>query len=201
MKNTIILFWLLHLLLIHSAIAQEFQNLDFEFGQYNNQPVKWAIEGSNGHVNLDSIILKTGKKSLHVNVKNGEIYVYLILSPHLIAGKTVVFTADLKRSAGDSVKGNLLLFNPNQSPVLSNDIPNNNNWNTITHQAVFPKQYDSDRMLLGFSIQGSGNIWIDNVNIKIDGVNYGDGTPDFREPTNAEVTMLNKSVKIGRAHV
>ena len=194
MKNTIILFWLLHLLLIHSVIAQEFQNLDFEFGQYNNQPVKWAIEGSNGHVNLDSIILKTGKKSLHVNVKNGEIYVYLILSPHLIAGKTVAFTADLKQSAGDSVKGNLLLFNPNQSPVLSNDIPNNNNWNTMTHQAVFPKQYDSDRMLLGFSIQGSGNIWIDNVNIKIDGVNYGDGTPDFREPTNAEITILNKRV-------
>jgi len=194
MKNTIILFWLLHLLLIHSAIAQEFQNLDFEFGQYNDQPVKWATEGSNGHVNLDSIILKTGKKSLHVNVKNGEIYVYLILSPHLIAGKTVAFTADLKQTAGDSVKGNLLLFNPNQSPILSNDIPNNNNWNTIAHQALFPKQYDSDRMLLGFSIQGSGNIWIDNVNIKIDGVNYGDGTPDFREPTNAEITMLDKRV-------
>ena len=194
MKNAIVLFWLLHLLLIHSAIAQEFQNLDFEFGQYNNQPVKWATEGSNGHVNLDSIILKTGKKSLHVNVKNGEIYVYLILSPHLIAGKTVAVTADLKRSAGDSVKGNLLLFNPSESPVLSNDIPNNNNWNTMTHQAVFPKQYDSDRMLLGFSIQGSGNIWIDNVNIKIDGANYGDGKPDFREPTNAEITSLNKTV-------
>jgi erythromycin esterase len=193
-KNTIILFWLLHLFFIHSAISQEFQNLDFEFGQYNDQPVKWATEGSNGRVNLDSIILKTGKKSLHVNVKNGQIYVYLILSPHLIAGKTVAFTADLKRSAGDSVKGNLLLFNPSQSPVLSNDIPNNNNWNTMTHQAVFPKQYDSDRMLLGFSIQGSGNVWIDNVNIKIDGVNYGDGTPDFREPTNAEITILNKTV-------
>src|SRR5688500_15977546 len=64
----------------------------------------------------------------------------------------------------------------------------------MTHQAVFPKQYDSDRMLLGFSIQGSGHIWIDNVNIKIDGVNYGDGTPDFREPTNAEITILNKRV-------
>jgi erythromycin esterase len=64
----------------------------------------------------------------------------------------------------------------------------------MTHQAVFPKQYDSDRMLLGFSIQGSGNIWIDNVNIKIDGVNYGDGTPDFREPTNSEITILNKRV-------
>src|SRR6267154_2516180 len=71
------------------AHAQNFLNLDFEYGVYKAQPRKWTIEGEGESyfAGLDSSHRKSGNKSLYVTLKNAEVFIFLTIPGQLIAGK------------------------------------------------------------------------------------------------------------------
>ena len=180
------------------GIAQVFSNLDFEYGVYKAQPRKWAIEGEgeNYSARLDSLNSKNGNKSLYVTLKNAQIFIFLSIPGKLIAGKVIQVEGYLKSASSDSLQAMLMFHNPNGGKPIASQ-PNNSKskeWEIISHQASFPDNYSSDRLLIALMANGTGRFWFDNVKIKIGGQEYGDGNPDFREPTKKELEILDKKI-------
>jgi erythromycin esterase len=176
------------------ACCQDFYNLDFEYATNNAQPLKWSIEGYGGtyHVVVDSTNAYAGQRSLYVDVDGTELYIYQILPSIVVAGKDVHLQMDFSASDDDSLKVNLVFFNPASQPVLSEAITfSKNKWITAAHAGSFPADYSSDRLLAGIQVRGKGKFRIDNVRIRIDGKDFGNGAPDFREPLKEEVKALN----------
>jgi len=196
MKKSILLAISSLLLFSYKGIAQSFLNLDFEYGVYKAQPRKWAIEGEGEmyYARLDSTTAKSGNKSLYITLKNGEVYTFLSIPGNLIAGKSIQIEGYIKFKNADSLVSMLAFRDPNGGrPNVSQPIKGNNNeWILASHEASFPGNYSSDRLLIALVASGTGDFWIDNVKIKINGQEYGNGTPDFREPTNTEIMDLNK---------
>jgi len=196
MKKSILLGIFCRLLCPCTVIAQSFLNLDFEYGVYKSQPRKWAIEGEGEmyYARLDSTTAKSGNKCLYITVKNGEVYTFLSIPGRLIAGKTVQIEGYIKFKSADSLVSMLAFRDPNGGkPNVSPPIKGNNSeWILASHQASYPKTYSSDRLLIALVASGTGDFWFDNVKIKIDGQDYGNGIPEFKEPTKKEITELNK---------
>ncbi|WP_428666479.1 erythromycin esterase family protein [Runella sp.] len=196
MKKNIILAIFSLSLISYKGIAQDFLNLDFEYGVYKAQPRKWAIEGEGEmyDARLDSTTAKSGNKSLYITLKNGEVYTFLSLPGKLIAGKSIQIEGYIKFKNADSLVSMLAFRDPiGGKPNVSQPIKGiNNEWTFISHTASFPDNYSSDRLLIALIGSGTGSFWFDNVKIKINGQEYGNGAPDFREPTNTEIMDLNK---------
>jgi hypothetical protein len=85
--------------------AQQFLNLDFEHSVYNAQPTKWVIEGEGQYyASVDSLGNKySGKKSLLIQLKNGEAYVFLSLPSKAVKGKAIKVTGFVNASQFDSL--------------------------------------------------------------------------------------------------
>jgi erythromycin esterase len=180
------------------GIAQVFSNLDFEHGVYKAQPRKWAIEGEgeNYSARLDSLNSKNGNKSLYVTLKNAQIFIFLSIPGPLVAGKDIHVEGHFKSASSDSLQAMLMFYNPNGGRPIASQ-PNDsksNEWEIISHQASFPDNYSSDRLLIALMANGTGRFWFDDVKIKIGGQEYGDGNPDFREPTKKEIEALDKRI-------
>jgi erythromycin esterase len=197
MRRTLLLIALLGSIQ-YSGIAQDFKNLDFEYGVYKAQPRKWAIEGEgeNYFARLDSTISKTGKKSLCVTLKKAQVFIFLSIPGQLITGKSIQIEGHFKSLSSDSLQAMLMFHNPNGGKPIASQPNNQNNseWEIISHQASFPADYSADRLLIALMANGSGRFWFDNVKIKIDGKDYGNAIPDFREPTQEEVKELDKKI-------
>ena len=194
-KNVILAIYSLSLI-SYKGIAQAFLNLDFEYGVYKAQPRKWAIEGE-GEIydaRLDSTTAKSGNKSLYITLKKGEVYTFLSIPGKLIAGKSIQIEGYIKFKNADSLVSMLAFRDPiGGKPNVSQPIKGiSNEWTFISHTASFPDNYSSDRLLIALIGSGTGSFWFDNVKIKINGQEYGNGAPDFREPTNTEIMDLNK---------
>jgi len=179
------------------STAQTFANTDFEYGVYKSQPRKWSIEGEgeNYSADLDSTISYQGKKSLHISLKNAQIFIFIAIPSHLIAGKTIEVNAFYK-SSENSLNAMLLFNSPtDKKTVFSTKAdPSNKDWQPLNNKASFPKTYPSDRLLLALTAQGNGEFWFDHVQITIDGKEYGNAAADFREPSAAEIKNLNNKL-------
>lgn len=178
------------------GFAQVFSNLDFEYGAYKAQPRKWAIEGegTDYFAQLDSLNSKHGNKSLCVTLKNSQVFIFQSVPGNLIAGKTIQVEGHIQTTNSDSLQVMWMFHNPGGGrPIASEPADSTNNeWQIISHQASFPQDYSSDRLLVAVMANGTGKFWFDDVKIKIDGKEYGNGNPDFRDPTRKEIELLDK---------
>jgi erythromycin esterase len=189
---------LILLIIPYLGIAQVFSNLDFEYGVYKGQPRKWAIEGEgeNYFARLDSVNSKNGKNSLYATLKNAQIFIFLAIPGKLIAGKDIQVEGSFKSLSSDSLQAMLMFHNPTGGKPIASQ-PNNTKskeWEILSHQVSFPDNYSSDRLLIALMANGTGRFWFDNVKIKIGGQEYGNGQPDFREPTKKEIETLDKRI-------
>jgi erythromycin esterase-like protein len=177
------------------GLTQKFLNLDFEYGVYHSQPPIWSIEGDGEmyYGFVDSAIKNHGVSSLHLQLRNGEIYAYLSIPGNLVRGSIVQIRAYIKFGRSDSLSTMLAFRDPaNRKPITSPIVKSNNDeWTPVAFQVSFDSAYGSDRLLIALIGIGTGELWLDNVSIKISGVEYGNGQPDFREPTQNEIKQLN----------
>ena len=182
-------------LIVPSIAAQSFLNLDFEYSVYHQQPRKWAVEGEGQYfARVDSTnAAHHGKKSLCLELKSAEAYVFLSLPQNVVKGATITIGGFLRSEKFDSLQ---VLFGfkdpygakPTLRPLQN---PTNDTWNFIQNEITVPARYNSDRLLIALVIIGSGKIFFDDVFIKKDGNEIGNALPDFREPTGHEITLLN----------
>ena len=88
------------------GMAQDFRNLDFEYGVYKSQPRKCTIEGEgeNYSAALDSSNHQNGKRSLYVKLEKSQVFIFLSLPGQLIAGKTIHIEAYIKSLYSDSLQ-------------------------------------------------------------------------------------------------
>lgn len=191
----VLIFSIVTILYIQEAHSQYFWNTDFEYEGYNAQPRKWSIdgEGENYYAMLDSNNHQNGNKSLYVKLQKAQVFIFLSLPSQLITGKTVQIEAYVKSLNSDSLQTKFVFLNPKDGrPNASEPNKISTGWGRISYNASFPKNYSSDRLLIALVANGSGSFWLDNVEIVIDGKEYGKGVPDFREPTKDEIKKLNK---------
>jgi erythromycin esterase len=180
------------------GFAQVFSNLDFEYGVYKAQPRKWAIEGEGESyfAQLDSLNSKNGKKSLYATLKKAQIFIFLSIPGKVIAGKEIQVEGYFKSASSDSLQAMLMFHNPNGGRPIPSQPKDakNKEWQIISHQASFPNNYSSDRLLIALMASGTGRFWFDNVKIRIGGQEYGNGNPDFREPAKKEIEALDRRI-------
>jgi erythromycin esterase len=195
MKQKLLFIIIILTFLNYSGMAQDFRNLDFEYGVYKNQPRKWSIEGEGEHYSatLDSTNHQNGNRSLYVKLRNAQVFIFFSLPRQFIAGKTIQIEAYIRSLKTDSLQTMLVFHNPDGGrPNASEPNKIGNEWKMFSHQVSFPENYSSDRLLVAVMAVGSGSFGLDNVKIVIDGKEYGKGIPDFKEPTKAEIATLNK---------
>jgi len=180
---------------IPSAVAQSFLNLDFEYFVYPGQPRKWIVEGEGqyfAHVD-SSNAAHHGSKSLCVELKDAEAYVFLPLPQYAVQGTTIVIGGFVWSDKFDSLQLMFGFKDPQGArPILVPlQNPGNNKWNFIKNEINIPSVYNSDRLLIALVAIGRGKIFFDDVSINIDGNEVGNKLPDFKEPTDQEITHLN----------
>jgi erythromycin esterase len=177
--------------------AQDFLNLDFEHSVYKGQPRKWVIEGEGQYyASVDTLGNKySGSKSLWIQLKNGEAYVFLSLPAKAVKGKRIKVTGFVNARHYDSMQIMLGFKDPQGKPKL---VPLQeglkNQWTKLENEVSIPPDYASDKLLIALIVVGSGSLNFDGISIDIDGTAIGNGAPDFQQPTENEINDLNRSL-------
>lgn len=177
--------------------AQDFLNLDFEHSVYKGQPRKWVVEGEGQYyASVDSLDNKySGNKSLLIQLKNGEAYVFLSLPANVVKGKTIKISGFVKASRFDSLQIMLGFKDPKGKPKLVPlQDPKINQWNKLENQTSIASEYNSDKLLVALIVVGSGAVNFDGVSIEVNGTAIGKKAPHFKDPSRQEINDLNKSL-------
>jgi len=185
------------LVLTFPVAGQSFLNLDFEYEAEKGQPRKWAVEGEgiSYFAYLDSTIAFSGKNSLHINQQNAKVYTFLRIPSVVIAGKTIKVEGYIQFGNSDSLQCRLVIAGPGSSVSFSS-IPAVNSqkgWQKISISGEIPSNFSSDRLLIALQTSGTGAVQFDHVSIFINDIPYGNGPPDFKEPSKREIKILNKN--------
>lgn len=195
MKKTLFLI----LILIISALqthSQNFLNLNFEYDVYKHQPRKWVIEGEGEYFSAkveNGSAAHAGEKGLVVKLKNAEVYIFLSLPGSLVKGNLIHVSGHIKSDNFDSLQVLLAYRDPQGGkPVVSPlQDPKNNEWIPIENQTAISTEYKSDRLLTALILIGTGKIYFDDVAVKINGLEIGNSPPDFSEPSEADISLVN----------
>lgn len=198
MKNLITSFLILAScsILVGQKKKEYFWNTDFEYATPNQQPRKWAIEGEGGSYNtlIVNSEVKSGNYSLEQNLESAEVYMILSISKELIAGKHVEVSCYLKTKETDTLTQVFLFLDQSTgNPIVSNpNFVSSSNWQKVSFSHSFTDENKEGNLLIALQTSGSGTIWVDDFQLKIEGELYGIGSPDFREPTAKEINFLNQ---------
>ena len=177
--------------------AQDFLNLDFEYSVYKAQPRKWVIEGEGQYyASVDSLGNRySGKKSLLIQLRKGEAYVFLSVPAKAVKGKAVKVTGFVNASQFDSLQIMFGFRDPQGKPTL---VPlqdgRTNQWNKLENEISIPVDYNSDKLLIALIVIGTGSVNFDGVSIELDGNAIGNKAPHFQDPSEKEINDLNKSL-------
>jgi erythromycin esterase len=197
LMKTSLVFLLLLLIANLQLSAQDFLNLDFEYSVYKGQPRKWVVEGEGQYyASADSLGNKySGKKSLLIQLKNGEAYVFLSLPAKVVKGKVIKVTGFVNAGQFDSLQIMLGFRDPQGRPKLAPlQDGKASQWNKLENEITIPSDYNSDKLLIALIVVGSGSVNFDGVSIDINGIAIGNNAPHFQEPGQKEINDLNKSL-------
>jgi erythromycin esterase len=178
--------------------AQEFWNLDFEHGVYPAQPRKWSIEGEGElySARVDSTqAAHHGRKSLQLVMKEAQVFTFLRIPRSIVGGQSIQFSIYAKSGSSPSPQIMLAFRDPGGGrPIMTSPVQAGNEWKVLTHQTSIQSDYSSDFLLVAVIASGTGTIWLDNVSIKVNGMEKGTGPPDFGEPSTNEIDALNSQL-------
>ncbi len=156
----------------------DLNNLDFEFANAANLPESWSIKRAANFVySCDSTTAFHGHRSLKISGLDGgknfggcqqafeapENGNQAILSAYIKTKNVSNGGAQLwLRIEGE--KGDILFFeNMHNRPVTGNT-----NWTKVSINAPYPTS-KAKKIVFGALVAGTGTVWVDNVNISVDG--------------------------------
>ncbi|PWK50796.1 erythromycin esterase family protein [Pleionea mediterranea] len=179
----------------NNAIADEFWNTGFEYS-VNKQPRVWTIEGEG-----DSFISYTdkktkhsGKQSLYLSLNKASTYIYISVEKDLLADKVLKAKGFIKLLSGVNLTVRLMLFDPGSKKVVDVSEPAKLDapWQAIELNTRADASLNKGTYLLAFHIEGTGDLWIDDLSVLVNNQIFGQAEPDFSEPSKEDVQKLNK---------
>jgi len=172
----------------HDNVASLNLNLNFEDVQ-DGKPVGWYDESQKGYtVSLDSVTVKSGKYSISIEFTGDSAYfqpVTLTL-PNNYEGKNITLSGYIKTENVDGWAGLWMRIDPQIAfdNMQQNGVTGTANWKkyeiTLTMNPAKTQQ-----IILGGLLAGKGKMWLDDLQITIDGVNISDAKIYKRELTPA----------------
>ena len=177
-----------------NASADEFWNTDFEYSA-NQQPRVWTIEGEGTFTSfLDSNTKHSGNKSLYLSLTQGSTYIYLPINKAHVESKSLKAIAYIKHAKNAVLKTSLILFDPASKQVVASSDPvtNDTNWQPVRLTALAEKSSAEGTYLLAFQVEGTGELWLDDLTVTLDDQSIGIAKPDFSEPSVKDITRLNR---------
>jgi membrane-associated protease RseP (regulator of RpoE activity) len=148
--------------------AKSDYNLDFEKIELR-RPTGWQSSSSAYKITADSINRVSGKYSLSFNYDKEEILYYQI--PNYYRGKKITLSGYLKtENATDKVRLRINVFPPASEQTKKQEITGTTDWTKhVTTLNLNPRR--AHKITVVASLNGSGRIWLDNLQIEIDGKN------------------------------
>jgi hypothetical protein len=151
------------------------RNGSFEDATSDSAPAGWNVDGVSPSYRLDTQIASAGKQSLRVEFRDGfneQGYAGTLqtIDASGLAGKTIRFTADLRRTNNESVVGIWLLVADavgnklNYINSYEQPLPNLSQWQTHALTVSLPRA--AAKIKLGAAIyEKDGEAWIDNLQL------------------------------------
>lgn len=154
-------------------------NLGFEYSTVNSPAFLWTTIGSEKYTyTLNTDTFKEGKQSLVIAnddklSSNGDFGGVYFEFPNKYVGKEMELTAYVKTDDVNGIAG--IFYKTDQRMPLQyadvNGIQGSNDWQKISLKHPI-KQSHIDQIGIGVMLRGSGTVWIDDVELKIDGKDY-----------------------------
>ncbi len=181
MKKSILIF-----LVLSTAISAYLQtektsvklNLDFEIIK-SGKPVGWSHFGSeNYNISLDSNDVKSGKYSASIEFKEGnpDFKAWAFTIPDKYDGKKITLSGYIKtENVSDGYAGLWMRIDPNIAFENMNDngVKGTNEW-TKYEITLEMNPEKTKQIVFGGLLVGKGKMWLDNLNITIDGKDIKD---------------------------
>ncbi|OFX44641.1 MAG: peptidase S41 [Bacteroidetes bacterium GWA2_30_7] len=165
-------------------------NFDFEITE-KGSPTGWNyFGGSNYKLSLDTTNVKSGKYSASIEYKDGnsDYKAWAFTIPDNYAGKKITLSGYIKtENVTDGYAGLWMRIDPSIAfdNMKKNGVKGTNNWTKyeITLK-MNPKK--TEQIVIGGLLVGKGRMWLDDLNITIDGKEIKDLKPIERKVFNAE---------------
>lgn len=176
-----------------SVTGQERLNLDFE----DSQLYPWTVSGAGYKTRLDSAIYKSGKQSLCIFSNNsidtsaytigyedvGIAYCNVPIS--IVRGKKLVISAEIKTENADSVCFGLTGVSATAiDTFFPGGIKGSKDWRKYTIETIIDSA--CREATITCMLFGKGTVWIDEVEIEIDGKKYEEPESSADRPTASE---------------
>lgn len=161
--------------IVGCAQTSEIQKLNLDFEQNNNgYPEKWENFGSNDYkIYIDSTNAKNGKFSAVIenNSDKSEFKALAINLPNNYKGKFIRLSGFIKtENVTDGYAGLWMRIDPQIGFDNMNDrgITGTTDWKE--YEVILPlKPEKADKIVVGGLLVGKGKMWLDNLQISIDG--------------------------------
>lgn len=195
MKKLSIVIAFLCLTLVNRAQTfennKEIQNLDFE-NIKNNMPVGWSTMGSSiCKFSVDSITKVNGKYSAVIEAKSDKqvFGAWGITIPHSYEGKQITLSGYMKtENVTGSHAGLWMRLDPEAGfdNMVGQAIKGTNDWKQYTITLpLSPNKVQS--IVVGGILVGTGKIWIDNLEVTIDGKKIENLNPYIKPKLAADI--------------
>lgn len=165
-------------------------NFDFEITK-NGNPNGWNNFGSSNYIlALDSTNTKSGKYSATIEYKQGntDFKAWAFTIPHNYSGRKITLTGYIKT---ENVTGGYAGLWMRIDPNIAFDNMNRNGVKGTTDWTKYEITLDMNpgktkQIVIGGLLVGKGKMWLDNLNISIDGKDIKDLKPFERKLFPAE---------------
>mgnify|MGYP001221281560 CR=1 FL=1 len=165
-------------------------NLDFEKVE-NDSPVGWSDFGNSSyHIALDAVQVKNGNYAASIEFKEGtpEFRAWEFVIPHSYPGKKITLTGYIKtENVTDGYAGLWMRIDPN----IAFDNMGNRGVTGTTDWTKYEITLDMNpgrttQIVVGGLLVGKGKMWLDDLNITIDGKAIESLAPYERVPLPAD---------------
>jgi len=179
-------------------------NLSFEDIQ-DGKPQGWVIHSQpNYSVSLDSVTVKSGKYSIAIEFVGGSTYFHPIMLtlPYNYEGRRMVLTGYIKTENVDGYAGLWMRIDPKIafSDMSQQKICETTDWKKY-EIGVDMNPAKTQQIVLGGLLAGKGKMWLDDLQITIDGKDISEAKPfvfladkdkEFDTGSNIVFPILNK---------
>lgn len=177
-----------------------FLNLDFEESSSNCYPINWFIGGLGYKAKVDTNVFYSGHKSLRFfKVSKGDFGVGTLTFPlEAGRGKHIIYTGYIMtQNVKYGYAGLWWRVDGNNGSILGFDNMSNRGATGTRNWTKYKIELDVDKnaanIYFGVILTGDGTAWFDDLNIKVNGKEYKQGTPKVFIPNNAQLDWVKKN--------
>lgn len=180
--------------------AQDFLNVGFEYATPRAYPLVWQVNEGKGlpsSIRVDSNQAFAGRKSLLLTARQAPLLLAgLFFNVDQLKGHTLTMRGQIRTDSLQNGVAQLMHYDYGRRSFgfSAQTVSNTTDWQVVRHSFSVPSDAQGEGFVVGIKVSGTGKVYLDDVQLEIDGHLLTDVTPRLMPLSATQRAWLNQAV-------